>query len=276
MNELLDWILDTVQAVDPVVRTLLAGLGIMLETSVLIGLVVPGDTIVLVASTAVDGVGEYFALVVAVIVGALTGESIGFALGRWFGPHIHRSRLGRRIGDENWARAQRYLDRRGGPAVFLSRFLPVLHSLVPLTVGMSTMRYRRFMAWTVPACVIWAFAYVTVGWLAAGSYRELSRELHWAGYVFVAVIALFLIVVWGAKKLIMRVESRHMSAEHGGTSEHVEHVDPVDPVVPGRAAETAIVAGGRGVAGHVPARADDDDEGPDAEASDPSGRELER
>ncbi len=79
MNELLDWVLDTVQAVDPVARTLLAGLGIMLETSVLIGLVVPGDTIVLVASTAVDGVGEYFALIAAVISGALIGESIGFA-----------------------------------------------------------------------------------------------------------------------------------------------------------------------------------------------------
>lgn len=211
MNELLDWILDVVQAVDPVARTLLAGVGILLETSVLIGLVVPGDTIVLVASTAVDGVGQYFALVFAVIAGALIGESIGFGLGRWFGPHIQRSRLGRRIGEENWARAQRYLDRRGGPAVFISRFLPVLHSLIPLTVGMSTMRYRKFMAWTVPACVIWAFAYVSVGSAAAGGYRELSRDLHWAGYLFVAVIAAFLLVVWGAKKLIVRVESRHMA-----------------------------------------------------------------
>jgi len=211
VNELLDWILDVVQAVDPVARTLLAGVGILLETSVLIGLVVPGDTIVLVASTAVDGVGQYFALVFAVIAGALIGESIGFGLGRWFGPHIQRSRLGRRIGEENWARAQRYLDRRGGPAVFISRFLPVLHSLIPLTVGMSTMRYRKFMAWTVPACVIWAFAYVSVGSAAAGGYRELSRDLHWAGYLFVAVIAAFLLVVWGAKKLIVRVESRHMA-----------------------------------------------------------------
>jgi membrane-associated protein len=211
VNELLDWILDVVQAVDPVARTLIAGLGILLETSVLVGLVVPGDTIVLVASTAVDGVGQYFALVFAVIAGALIGESIGFGLGRWFGPYIQRSRLGRRIGEENWARAQRYLDRRGGPAVFISRFLPVLHSLIPLTVGMSTMRYRKFMAWTVPACVIWALAYVTVGSAAAGGYRELSRDLHWAGYLFVAVIAVFLLLAWGAKKLIVRLESRHMA-----------------------------------------------------------------
>ncbi|WP_127793280.1 DedA family protein [Agromyces sp. LHK192] len=211
MNDLLDWILDTVQAVDPVLRTLLAGLAIMLETSILIGLIVPGDTVVIVASTAIEGWPEYVALVITVIVGALVGESIGFALGRWFGPHIVDSRLGRRIGEDHWRRAQLYLDRRGGPAVFISRFLPVLHSLVPLIVGMSTMSYRRFLAWTAPACVIWAFAYATVGWLAAGSYRELSRDLHWAGYIFVAIIAVFLVAVWGAKKLIMRAEARHLA-----------------------------------------------------------------
>jgi membrane protein DedA with SNARE-associated domain len=253
VNELLDWILDTVQSVDPIARTLIAGLGIMLETSVLIGLIVPGDTIVLVASTAVDGVGEYIALTLVVIVGALAGESIGFALGRWFGPHIQHSRLGRKLGEENWARAQRYLDRRGGPAVFISRFLPVLHSLIPLTVGMSTMRYRKFMAWTVPACIIWAFSYVTVGWLAADGYRELSRDLHWAGYVFVAVIAVFLLVVWGVKKLLVRSEARHMA-------------DASDSVVP---------VGADGVVRTVEA-IPVDDEGPEAAASDPSNLDRNR
>ena len=52
MNDVLDWILMTVQSVDPIVRALLAAFGILLETSLLIGLIVPGDTIVLVASTA--------------------------------------------------------------------------------------------------------------------------------------------------------------------------------------------------------------------------------
>jgi membrane protein DedA with SNARE-associated domain len=210
MNEVLSWLLDTVQSVDPLVRTLLAGVAILLETSILIGLVVPGDTVVLVASTAVDGPLEYISLVAVVIVGALCGESIGFAIGRWFGPKLRASRVGRRIGEKNWARAETYLAKRGGIAVFLSRFIPVLHSLIPLTVGMSPMSYRRFMTWTVPACILWAFAYVSVGAFAAGSYRELSRDLHWAGYAFVAVIALFVVLVFVAKKLINRAESRHM------------------------------------------------------------------
>src|SRR5918993_469106 len=150
VNELLTWILDAVQSVDPALRTLLAGVAIMLETSVLIG------------------------LFVAVVIGALLGESIGFWLGRYLGPRIRHSRLGRRIGDRNWERSERYLQRRGGVAIFVSRFLPVLHSLVPLTVGMSGYPYRRFLAWTVPACILWSTLYVTVAALAAGTYRDLA------------------------------------------------------------------------------------------------------
>jgi membrane-associated protein len=253
MNELLDGILETVANVDPVLRTLLAGLGIMLETSVLIGLVVPGDSIVIVASTGVEGTVEYFALALTVIVGALIGESIGFALGRWFGPHIERSRLGRRIGEHNWHRARRYLARRGGPAVFISRFLPVLHSVVPLTVGMSDMSYRRFLAWTTPACIIWSFAYVSVGSAAAGGYRSLSDELHWAGYLFVGAIVLFFVLVWAAKKVLMRLEARHMEddAVHDAGGVVTPHgIGPESADAP--AAE---------LAGH--------DEGPAAEATDP-------
>ncbi len=224
-NEALMAVLDAVQSVDPVLRTLLAGLGIMLETSVLVGLVVPGDTIVIVAATAVDSPLEYGALVAVVILGALAGESIGFALGRFFGPRIRHSRLGRRIGEDHWRRAENYVDRRGGIAVFISRFLPVLHSLVPLTVGMSTMSYRRFISWTAPACVLWAFAYVTVGSLAAGSYRELADRLHYAGYVFVAVIVLFLVLVVLVKKLLERSESRHWARPGDGDANTMESAD---------------------------------------------------
>jgi membrane-associated protein len=222
VNEVLLWILDLVRSVDPVARTLLAGGGIFLETSLLVGLIVPGDTIVLVASTAVETPVQYAALLVAVIVGALGGESVGFALGRFFGPKIRDSRLGARIGVRNWQRAANYVDRRGGIAVFVSRFLPVLHSLVPVTVGMSNMPYRRFLAWTAPACVLWALAYVTFGSVAAGSYRELANSLHFAGYLFVGAIVLFVIGVVVVKKLLERSEARHWDRPGDGDATTTE------------------------------------------------------
>lgn len=213
MNEWLTWLLDAVQAVDPVVRTLVAGLAIMLETSVLIGLVVPGDTIVIIAGTAVASPVEAVALGIAVVIGALIGETIGFWLGRFIGPRLRQSRLGARIGERNWVRAETYIERRGGIAIFISRFLPVLHSLVPLTVGMTGYPYRRFLAWTAPASVLWAAIYVTVSSLAAGTYRDLADRAHYAGYVFVGLIAVFLLAVYLGKKLLHRLERSHMNED---------------------------------------------------------------
>jgi membrane protein DedA with SNARE-associated domain len=211
VDDALTGLLDLVQSVDPLLRTLLAGLAMVLETSVLLGLLVPGDTVAVVSATAVVGPIEFASLVVALVLGALTGESIGFALGRHFGPAIRRSRLGRRLGEHNWIRAENYLARRGGVAVFVSRFLPVLHSLIPLTVGTSPMRYRTFLAWTTPACLLWATAYVSVGAAAAGSYRELADRLHGAGYVFVGIVVAFAVVVLLVKRLVHRREEKHMA-----------------------------------------------------------------
>lgn len=235
MNELLSWLLDTVQSVDPIVRTLVAGVAIMLETSVLVGLVVPGDTIVIVAATAVASPLEGIILGIAVIIGALIGESIGYWLGKVLGPSIRRSRLGRRIGEHNWIRSERYLERRGGPAIFLSRFLPVLHSLVPLTVGMTGFPYRRFLAWTAPACILWAAAYISVASLAAGTYRELADQLHFAGYIFVGVIVLFFVAVYVVKRVIQHRERAHLSIDEDtpaaiekSTTSHVAQEDVED------------------------------------------------
>jgi membrane-associated protein len=216
MNQWLSTLLDHVAGFDPAVRILFAGVGVMLETSILVGLVIPGDSVVLVAATGVRNPLEWALTILAVIAGALVGESLGFYLGRWFGPRIRHSWIGRRIGEEHWRRAEVYLTRRGGIAVFLSRFLPVLHSLVPLTVGMSRMGYRTFIAWTSAACTLWAVLYVTVGWRAAESYREVAGQLEYAGYFFVGAVVVFGVLVWAVKKLIAHLEARHMAEPEAG------------------------------------------------------------
>jgi membrane protein DedA with SNARE-associated domain len=219
MNDVLSWLLAAVQSVDPIARTLLAAGAMLLETSLFVGLVVPGDTVAIVAGTAVGSPLEGVTLAVTIVLASLAGESIGYGLGRWAGPAIRGSWVGRRIGEDTWVRAERYIRRRGGPAIFLSRFLPVLHSVVPVAVGMSGFPYRRFLAWTAPACALWASLYVTVSALAAGSFRSLSRELHIAGYLFVGVIALFLALVVVAKWALHRRERRHLEMDDAGDAE---------------------------------------------------------
>lgn len=208
MNELLDGFLEWIGAVNPVLKTALAGILVMLETTVLLGLVVPGDTVVLVASTGVENPVEYFSLVAVIVAGSLTGGSLGFLIGRHFGPWLRRSRLGARLGEKNWQRSQDFLDHRGGIAVFISRFLPVLHSLTPLVVGMSHLRYRTFILWLAPASIIWAFAYVSVGSAAAEGYRAAAGTLDGAAFYFVGAIVGFWLLVYAVKRLLDRYVSR--------------------------------------------------------------------
>jgi membrane protein DedA with SNARE-associated domain len=200
VNEILDWLLNTVQSVDPTLRNVLAGLAIMLETSLFVGLVMPGDTVVLVASTGVTDLADFFWLLGAVLLGSLIGESIGFGIGRLFGERIRRSKFGQKIGEKNWELADNFIEARGGIAVAISRFLPVLHSLVPVVAGATKMRYRVFIRWTFAACALWASLYVSVGYLAKESYEQIGGTLKFGAVAFIAIILIFVTLVHFAKK----------------------------------------------------------------------------
>lgn len=225
MNEIINNILSTVASIDPVTRTLLSALFIMLETSFLVGLIIPGDTVVLVSSTAITTLPEYVFMVVMVIVGSLTGETIGFFVGKYFGPRIRNSWLGRKLGPHRWEQAENYIDRRGGIAVFLSRFLPILHSLVPLTVGMTKMTYKTFILWTGAACIIWTFVYVTIAAVLKDQYEAFASKYEWAGWAFIGIIVAFVVVVTLIKKRIEKTQEKYMDEPGDNDARTVE--DPL-------------------------------------------------
>lgn len=208
MLDFLSSFLALIESVPGWLRNLLAGVAIMLETSIFLGLVMPGDTVVLVASTGVTDWSDFFFLLMAVLIGSLIGESIGFAVGRFFGPKLRESKLGKRIGDKNWQAADSLVARRGGIAVFISRFLPVLHSTVPAVAGMTKMPYRVFISWTFAACAIWASLYVGVGYLARTSYDQLSGDLRVATLVGIGILLLFLVLVAISKKVLTRLHTQ--------------------------------------------------------------------
>jgi membrane protein DedA with SNARE-associated domain len=153
---------------------------------------------------------EYIFMIVMVIVGSLTGETIGFFVGKYFGPKIRTSWLGRKLGPHRWQQAENYIDRRGGIAVFLSRFLPVLHSLIPLTVGMTKMKYRTFIAWTTAACVMWTFVYVTLAAVLKDQYEAFAAKYEWAGFLFIGIVVAFIIAVSLIKKRVEKTQEQYM------------------------------------------------------------------
>jgi membrane protein DedA with SNARE-associated domain len=204
VNAIIDWLLSSVHQVDGILRDAIAGLAILLETSLFVGLIVPGDTVVLLAATSVSGWFDALGLLGFVLLGSVLGESTGFWLGRFFGLRIRNSKLGKMIGDQNWRLADSFVESRGGIAVAISRFLPFLHSVVPVTAGMSKMTYKTFITWTAGACLVWASVYVGLGFLASASYEQLASKIKFGGYIFIAVLALVVIGFHFGKK---RLES---------------------------------------------------------------------
>lgn len=198
-------LVDLVTSVPPVWRNLLAGFAIMLETSVFAGLIMPGDTIVLVASTGVTDWGDFAFLLMAVLIGSMIGETIGFSIGRFFGPKLRASKLGQKIGEKNWVAADRLVAKRGGMAIFISRFLPVLHSVVPAAAGMTKLPFRIFIFWTFLACTLWTSMYVGVGFAARASYEQLEENLKIATFVGIGILLAFLGIIALAKKALAKL-----------------------------------------------------------------------
>ncbi|MFI7441592.1 DedA family protein [Nonomuraea indica] len=170
-------ILDFLSGLPPMVLCAATTLFMCVETSLLVGLFVPGDAVVLLAGSAADSPARLALVVAAATAGCLAGETLGYLIGRRFGPAVRRGRVGRRVGAVNWARAESYLVRRGGPAVFGSRFVTVVHALVPVVAGTLAMPYRRFIAWAAPAALVWSCLYAGAGMALGASYREFGSGL---------------------------------------------------------------------------------------------------
>ena len=172
------------------------------EGAALVGLVLPGETSMLIAGVVVyQGNADGVPVFACGILGAVIGDSVGYWVGRKFGPRLRASRLGRRVGEERWERARVYLNQRGGRAVFFGRFAGFLRTLVPPVAGQAEMPYRRFVIFNAPAASLWALIFISLGIAGGESWHTVDV---WAGRAS-AFVAIFvggvIAVVIGARWL---------------------------------------------------------------------------
>jgi membrane protein DedA with SNARE-associated domain len=160
-----------------------------LEASTLLGVVVPGETAVLLGGVfAHHGSLQLPAVMVAAVLGAVAGDAVGYAAGARLGP-----KLGMRMSDrraEQVQRAREFVRRHGAPAVLLGRWVPVLRALVPIMAGGSGLPYRRFALYNVTGGVVWGAAVAGLGYLAAAAYGRATQLLGLTGAAVVLALAL--------------------------------------------------------------------------------------
>jgi undecaprenyl-diphosphatase len=195
--------LDTIASKLGKLTYLFVGLAAFLETGAFIGLVAPGETVVILAG-AVAGQGETSVVLTIGIVWvcSFSGDSVSFLLGRRLGRgFILRHGPKVRITEERFARVEDYFSRHGGKTILIGRFIGLVRALAPFIAGSSEMRYSNFLPFSVLGTGLWSAGYVLLGYFAS---RSLDAAAHAAGQgtlFFGIAIAVIVGIVWGVRFL---------------------------------------------------------------------------
>ncbi len=166
------------------------------EASTFVGVVIPGETAVLVAGLlAHEGRLPLAAVMAAAAAGAIAGDQVGFLLGRRYGPAL-LDRLPAWVARRT--RPDRVLDvvrRRGVLAVVLGRWTASLRALVPGFAGLSGMPRLGFTLANAVGGAAWGAGVAMVGYLAGASLSQLESWLSLGGTGLAAVGAVLVIVL---------------------------------------------------------------------------------
>ena len=172
---------------------LLVGTFAFAETGAFVGLVVPGETVMLLGgAVAGQGAIDIYLLIAIAWFAAWLGDTTSFFLGRRLGREFvlrHGPRVG--ISHERFERVEDYFDRHGGKTIFIGRFISLIRAFAPFIAGSSGMRYRAFVPYSILGTGLWASAHILVGYFFS---RSIETGAKYAGKGAFALATLIVVV----------------------------------------------------------------------------------
>lgn len=190
-------------------------LALLLENFFITGLVIPGETVLLLgAAFAGQGTFNIFYVIVVAFIAALFGNVIGYYIGiRGGRPFIERFG-GRFISPERIESAEKYFDSHGPKTVFIGRFAAGVRVFVPLLAGAAKMNFVKFIGYTITAIAIW-----TVGLGVVGYYFGQNWELIKKIFGNFTLLVLLVVVVFIVFYIIRR--KRESAQDGSGNSQSI-------------------------------------------------------
>jgi len=163
---------------------------IFAETGLVVFPFLPGDSILFIAGTIVATAGLNVHLLVALlIVAAILGDSVNYAVGHYIGPRIYDRPDSRWFKQAHLAQTQAFYDRFGGLTIIIGRFIPIIRTFAPFLAGVAGMTYRRFLSYNVVGAVLWIGLLVYAGYLFGNiPWVRQNLSLIVIGIVIVSVI----------------------------------------------------------------------------------------
>ena len=144
---------------------------VFLECAFLIGLFLPGDSLLLAAGVLLAQGGHEtsaWLLSAAATLAAVLGNQAGYAFGRYTGTRLLARRDGRILNRRNLDRASAFFTRWGFFSIAIARWIPWVRSLAPIIAGAARMDVRRYLTANAVGALIWAPALIMVGYHCAG------------------------------------------------------------------------------------------------------------
>jgi membrane protein DedA with SNARE-associated domain/membrane-associated phospholipid phosphatase len=182
----LSWLPDPKTVIEDIAEALgpwtyaLVGVMAFLETGAFVGLVAPGETVVIAGGViAGQGTIALLPLIGLVWVCAVLGDTTSFYVGRRLGRGFlekHGPRV--KITHERLEQVESYFDRHGGKTILIGRFIGLVRALAPFIAGSSGLSYRRFIPYSIVGTGLWATIFCTLGFIF---WRSFDRVAHIAG-----------------------------------------------------------------------------------------------
>jgi membrane protein DedA with SNARE-associated domain len=167
------------------------------EAALFVGFVLPGETTVIVAGVvASQGNINIGVLCALVVVSAVLGDTVGYAVGHHFGDRLLEIRVLQRHREE-LDDALAGLRRRGPLYVFVGRFTAFLRAVMPGLAGISKMHYRRFLLANALGGLVWGIAFSLLGSFSGSQLARVEKYSSWLsiGLVIIVVLAITLFEV---------------------------------------------------------------------------------
>lgn len=160
------------------------------ETGLLLGIVVPGDSMLFTVGMVVGAGHSNIVLVNAIlIVAAILGDSTGYLLGRQTGPRIFTRKDSLFFKQSYVTRTQAFYEKYGGKTILFARFLPVVRSFAAFMAGVGRMPYGKFLPFSICGGAGSIFLLTMLGYELGGTVfvrRYFDKVI--LGIIFVSIV----------------------------------------------------------------------------------------
>jgi membrane protein DedA with SNARE-associated domain/membrane-associated phospholipid phosphatase len=193
---------------------LLVGVMAFFETGAFVGLIAPGETVMLVGGL-VAGQGEIdvVRLIAVAWAAAVGGDLTSWWLGRRLGRAFlvrHGPKVG--INHERLAKVEDFFERHGGKAILIGRFVGLVRAMAPFLAGSSGMTVRRFLPYDVIGAGLWASTFILLGYVFWASFDQVVHYAEQGALALGTTIVVVVGVIWLVRWLRREPNRRRAAA----------------------------------------------------------------